>query len=437
MKSTAGPRSLPRRTHRRWRVPPAILHGPEHFDNVGVLDEHAGEIGVVLWQSLRDVTLWASTPPSQRRDLFCSCAERSRVAAALVAGLDPELDQPLGMIAEMVGSPDEASPERISLACRQISQWAEERGKLATSMASAQAAATVCPGDASLAYKVGRLARKCAAYPRAESWYRRAIALGRQEKDWTSYSLAFSGLGNLYQQRGSFPKARAFHTRALRAAKRHGLKSIQGDALFELHVLATASGQAEDAQRYARVAFDTYGTGHPRIPTLAHDVAYFWLTQGHFAPALAVFRALIPEVGRALKAIIVLPNMARAAGGLGDRELFQTVWDQVWENAGGIKAGQHCAEAFLELSRGAQSLGNWDQAEAAATRALELAGERGEARIQLQAEALLQSIQNDRLAQANSLQVVRQRAAEPRAEGEEIGRLAEDFVRSLHPALVA
>ncbi|MBA4157877.1 MAG: hypothetical protein H0X65_16450, partial [Gemmatimonadetes bacterium] len=47
--------SSPRRVRRRWRVPPALVHGPEPLESAGILDEITGAAGLVLWQSLRDV----------------------------------------------------------------------------------------------------------------------------------------------------------------------------------------------------------------------------------------------------------------------------------------------------------------------------------------------------------------------------------------------
>jgi len=431
MDPTAATPPARRRLRRRWRVPPAIMHGPdEPLESAGVLDEIEGAAGLVVWQSLRDVTLWASTPPSERGDLFAPGAERNRIASILTVNLDPDLEQPLGMVTAMVGRPDRVSAERVALACRRVSQWAEKNGKLATALAFAQAAAVSCPGDASAAFKVGQIARRQAEYVRSETWFRRAIALARQEGDWTSYALAFSGLGNLYIQRGNFPKARTLHHRALRAATRHSLRSIQGDALHDLFILAGHSGDVTEAQRNARMAFEVYGSGHSKLSNLAHDVAYFWLTQGFFAPALSVFQSLIPLVGNSQYRLQILANTARAAGGAGALEVFEHVWDEAWGMLSSTTQSEGFAEAMLELARGAASVRAWERAENAASRSLEVATERKEGRIRIDAESVLDSVRNERRAGlSGSISVG--------TDDREAILFAEDLVKELESVAVA
>jgi tetratricopeptide (TPR) repeat protein len=355
MDSTAAQSSPRRRIRRRWRVPPAIMHGPEALESAGILDELPGATGVILWQSLRDVTLWAGTPVAERAQLFSPAAERNRIATLLATTLDAELESPLGMITAMVGQPGRVSAERVAIACRRIAQWAENHGHLATALAFAQAGAVTCPGNAAAGYKVGQIARRRAEYSRAETWFRRTIALARQEGDWTSYALAFSGLGNLYIQRGNLPKARALHIRALRAATRHSLKGIQGNSYHDLHVIATLTGDAEQAQQYAWSAYEAYEPSHPLMPTLAHDVAYFWMTQGYFAPSLAVFRALLSQMAR----VIVLPNVLRAAGGAGRTGEFAAAWAEMIslvDSQGSTPAIRRTSPtALLEMAHGAAS----------------------------------------------------------------------------------
>jgi tetratricopeptide (TPR) repeat protein len=428
--STVSPAPI-RRVRRRWRIPPAIMYGPEPLESACVFDELSGAAGLVLWQSLRDVTLWANTPPAERDGLFCATAERKRIAAILGAGLEPALEQPLGMITAMVGHPGRVSAQRVALACRQVAQWAESSGKLATALAFAQAGAVACPGDASTAFKVGQIARRRAEYVRAETWFRRAIALGRQEGDWVSYSLGFAGLGTLYMQRGNIPKARALQMRCLRAAKRHSLRDVQGGACYDLHVIATASGQPEEAQRYARAAFEAYGPRHPNLPRLAHDVAYFWMTQGQFAPALSVFLALESHFKLPSDRLVVMSNAARAAGGLGNTEFFERVWSEVWNASDSKLRIEYCAEMFLELARGAASLKQWDRAEVAAQRSFDRAQGRAERRIELEAESVLDMVRRQMSAVCSSQETALARQVE------EVDSLAEQFVMSLAACEVA
>lgn len=301
-----------RRTRRRWRVPPAITHGSEAFEGAGILEEIPGKLGLLLWQSVRDVTLWAGTPAEAREGLFTPGAERERRAALQTAAVDPALEPALARVAEILGRPNATTGELMARACHRVAEWADERDLTATAIAFVQAAALAAPLDADTACTLARLARRRAEHARAETWFRRAIALARQSGDWSAYSLAFLGLGNLYVLRGSFPVARRFYVRALRAARRHSLHALAGMTFHDLFVLAVASGRPHEAERAAREAHREYGRDHPRLRALAHDVACFWMEQGHPARALSVFRALLPRVTRPAERLVALANLAGA-----------------------------------------------------------------------------------------------------------------------------
>lgn len=419
-----------RRTRRRWRVPPAITHGDEPFQGAGILEEFGGRLGLVLWQSVRDVSLWASADEDRRGELFAEGAEGRRRAAIRSEGLDPALEASLLEVAELLGNPNALTTELTARACLHVAQWADDRGATATALAFAQSAAFAAPMDAATAYTVSRLARRRAEHARAESWFRRTVALARQSGDWSAYSLAFLGLGNLYMQRGNYPAARRFYVRALRSARRHALHSVAGMTFHDLFVLATLTGRADEAERFARGAYDEYGSDHPRLPALAHDVGFFWMDQGYHARALPVFRALLPHLTRSAERPVVLANIARAAAAVGDRPRFEDAWTQVWAGIEEREAGEGASEALLELARGAASLDEWERCEKAAARALELATERGEAKARLAAEGVLEA--------ARSRAVAEPRPAPGReAAADEADALAAELVRSLNQVVVS
>jgi tetratricopeptide (TPR) repeat protein len=418
-----------RRTSRRWRTPPAITHGNEAFEGAGILDEVRGPLGLLLWQSLRDVSLWASFPPEEREGIFVPGAEESRLASVRSAEVDVQVEPPLMTIVRMVGSPESARSETVAMACQHIAHWADGQGHHASSIAFAQAAAMALPADASYAYAVGRLARRRAEYARAETWFRRAVALARQSGDWTSYALAFSGLGNLYAQRGNVPAARRFHVRSLRAARRHSLRQIQGSALHDLFVIAAATPDRDDPERYARAAFEAYGQDHPRLPALAHDLAYHWILKGHYEAALNVLQALLPHMTRLDERLVVLANVARSAAGAGERKLFEETWDEVWDGIARSDSLENAAQVLVELAHGAAALGEPERAERAADRAVQVASQRGEARVRAEAEALLEQVRRSR--------GTRRAPEAPHPEGGgEADAFAADLVRTLNAALV-
>lgn len=421
-----------RRTTRRWRTPPAILSGGEAFEGAGILEELPDPLAALLFQAVRDVYLWARTEPEARAGLFAPRGGDALVALLREGAAEVPLQSPLMTLARMADAPERASAEDVAVACGHVAAWADGRGWLGTALAFAQGAAVALPGEAAASYSVGRLARRRAEHARAETWYRRAVALARQSGDWTTYAMAFAGLGNLYAQRGSLPAARRFHLRALRAARRHSLRPLQATALHDLFVIAAQAGHADEAERLAREAFEAYGGDHPRLLFLAADVGYFWMEQGRFAPALTVLQALAPHMHRQEDRTQALANIARAAAGAGDRGLFAQAWDEVWHAAARAPASENAATVMLELAHGAATLGEHDRAEEAAARAVDAARARGEARTRLAAESVLD-------------QVRRARGLRPRAEADapfaepaaEAHRFARDLVRILNAALVA
>jgi tetratricopeptide (TPR) repeat protein len=421
-----------RRTARRWRTPPAILHGGEAFEGAAVLDEMDGPLGMLLFQLARDVYVWGATPSEERAGLFQSRADDALAALLRAADADPQLETALLSLVRMTGAPESGREEQVAVACQHVAHWADQNAHLETAIAFAQGAAVVQPAEAALSYAVGRLARRRAEYARAETWYRRAIALGRQSGDWSTYSMAFGGLGNLYMQRGKLSAARRFHLRALRAARRHSMRGLHGSALHDLAVLAAQTGQPQDAERLARQAFEMYGPEHPRLVFLAADVAYFWIEHGRFRPALTVFQALVHHLQRREDRVMAQGSLVRAAAGAGERRLFEQTWDEVWDRMSRTQSLENAASVMLDLAHGAAMLGEHERAERAAGRAVQVARERGEARVLLAAESVLDQVRGTRGVRARAAaEPARPEAAEP-AE-----TFALDLVRTLNASLVA
>ncbi len=400
MDSLAAPDSGVRRV-RRWRVPPPLTRGSELLEGGEVLTELPDEVGVLLWKALRNVMLWAASDTREPDDLFSPGAQRRRLAEIASATLDPALRRPLESLATVLGEAGGAQRDVVALACRRVAQWADAREATATALAFTQAAAVTCPHDARLAFAVGRLARQRAENARSESWFRRAIMLGRQNGDWETYALGYLGLGNLFFQRGNFPLARRAHFKGLRAARRKGLREIVGRAFHDLMAIEVESDNAARAQEYAAAALRAYGAGHPRLPALAHDTAALWASQGGFARALPVFQAVLPTLKRPHEHLVVLSSVARAAAGADQIPLFEEVWQQVWEASSTAGEGAGVAHALLHLAHGASLLGRWEQAEEAARRAARIATLRGEAQLRFETDALLDAIRSHRSLEAH------------------------------------
>lgn len=422
------PGATPRRSRPSYVAAPPLLSETEPFEGAAVLQEHPGALGVVLWKSLRDVMLWTQTPEDARGGIFPGESGGARREEVAAAGAGPELWGPLFVLAEMLTRPAAEQHRRVAHACRSVARWAEQQQKPATQLAFTQAAALLAPESARLAYAVGRLSRERAEYARAETWFRRAIKLGRGS-DWEYYVLSYLSLGTLYQQLGNVPAARTLTLRGLRSAGRRRLRGLQGTALHNLFVLSAEAHDAPRAHEYARGALSRYGTRHPRLPALAHDVACFWSNRGLFAQAVPVLEAVLPHIPTVEERAVVLANVSRAAAGAGQRARFEARWADTVAALAASRSDERAAEAWLDLARGAALMAAWERAEKAAGRAFDIASRRRQSHVSLEAEAEREAARACRLAAAG-------REAAP-ALAQQADELVSALVTSLEGRLAA
>lgn len=422
MKTTRSKAAAPR-LPRRWRTPPPLTRGSESLEGMEILREVGGEVGILLWQAYRNVMFWASADQEDRAQLFSPAAGKKRAAELAEARIPEQLAGPLSTFTEMLSAAERIQGDAVAQACTGVARWAEDEGHLNTALSFTQAAAVASQRNARLALAVGKLARRRNEVARAETWFRHTVMLARQTGDWESYSRAYIALGNMLIARGNLPAAAKMHIKALRAARRKGLQQIQGMALHDLFVIADELGRDEQAQEYARQAFRAYGIGHPRLPVLGHDIAYFWMQRGYFGQALEVFQRLEGHMDDSRMRLLLAANIARAAAGSGNRELFRKAWTQVYRMNKDPELQAVVANATLELALGAAALGEWDRAEQAAQESLEQAVKLGQGKVRFRAESLLESVARGRTAQV--------RIAEKQRTSTKVDTLAHDLLRSL------
>lgn len=366
-----------RRDPRPARIPPPLTRGNERFEGSSVLGEIDGELGILLWQSLRNVMLWTAIDPGKRKGLFSEGAAERRQERLLAVNVAETLRSPLAVLARLLTGPAGADRKRISAACQRIAEWAKSEENTATALAYMQAAALSSP-DARLSYEVGLLARQRGEYPRAETWLRRAVFLGRQAGDWESYAQAFLGLGNLNMLRGNLSAAQRSYLRSYRVARRTSLRTVMGTALQHLFAIARERGQVERADDLVMAALKAYGKGHSRLPTFALEVADFWLDRGAFGSALAVLDAVAPHFRGSPEEPAIFVNSARAAAEIDDPARFEEAWSSAWEIISAAEPFDQSVPLYVALAESAARMDNWQSAELAAERAAELAEERGE-----------------------------------------------------------
>ena len=408
---------------RRWRVPPPLTRNGELLEGSDVLTEVPGQIAILLWKSLRSVTLWAAAAPQDQDQLFAPGSVQRRIAEILASGVEPPLREPLEALASLLADPRHASREAVALACRQIAQWAAGRAAHGTELAFTQAAALALPVDAELAFQVGRLTRARGEIARAESWYRRAIMLGRQTGNWTAYARSFLGLGIAARRRGNLPLARRSHLKALRVAGRHGLAEVRAMALHELFTVSVECDDASTAQRYAEQAFHAYGARHRYVRYLANDVCCLWMREGEFQRALPVLRSLQPLLVEAER-LLPAANLVRAAGGAGDRLAFEAGWADALALIDSAPAPDAVPSALLSIARGATGVGEWERAAEAAERALAAATAAGQAQNVFEAESVLAFVRSRRAVESNATRTTNEPVEH------DADRLAEEMVAS-------
>ncbi|CAA9361854.1 MAG: hypothetical protein AVDCRST_MAG68-4515 [uncultured Gemmatimonadetes bacterium] len=424
---TARAKTAAQREPRRWRTPPPLIRGSESLEGMDILREVGSEAGVLLWQSYRNVMFWATAEPEARAKLFSAEAGRKRLAEIAAARIPQDLVDPLTAIAGLLAAADTTPGETVADACIAIARWAGEERNGAAALSFTQAAALAMPRSAAMALKVGQVARERGEVARGETWFRHAIMISRQVGDWDTYARAYLALGNMAVKRGSFPVAHRMHIKALRAARRKGLPALQGRAAHDLFVVALETGRHAQAEDYAKMAFRAYGPTDSRVPMLAHDVAYLWMEQGYFARALPVFEAVRPHFTVVTERLSLVANIARAAGGIGDREVFRKAWVEASRLAKDPEARAAIPGSMLDLAQGAASLGEWDRAEQAAEQSLAAARDQRQAKVMFSAETLLDSIRNDR-------KIERVRIEPPQHGAQDADQFAATMVRTLEMA---
>lgn len=349
-----------RAASRRWCIPPAIVREPnETLEASQILEENSPDVALVLWNSLRDVTLWSSVELEVREGLFSATAAGKRLEQLQNARADPALEVSLTSLVAIAGSPATVNPEIVSLVCIEISRWAQARGRMGTAIGFAQAAALASPVDPRPAYRVGYLALDWGRYARAETWLRRGIGLARRARDWQVYAEGYVDLAALYARRRQPLQARRHYTRAVRTARRHGLLPTRGAALHGLFLLSMDAGDLDEAERLARAAMRAYGRGHPRVTELLHDVAYLWVVRESYGRAIPLLQKLLATRTEPTERAITLAVLARAAAGSGERRLYQQAWSDAWSIINRPGAREPDVRTLVELARAAARLKDW------------------------------------------------------------------------------
>lgn len=362
--SKGAPRAR-RPASRRWCVPPAIMREPEEtLEYSLVLSELPGDLALLAWNAVRDVTLWARVDEERRAELFDQQNAQKRLTAIKESQLEVRVALGLTSLTAIVASPATVSSDVMTLVCMDLSRWAEERAAFGTAVAFAQAAALIDETAPAPAARVGGLALRWGRRPRAETWLRRTIGLSRRAKDWHSYASAYVDLGTLYVEEDP-ATARRYYIQAARAARRHGLLPLRGYAMHGLLRLSIAQSEFSDAQKYASAALRAYRRGHSALPDLMLDISYLWVLLGTYDRAINGLRRLLvgmTEPARRARTLAILARagagaaMARGASAGQARETYRHAWSEAWMLITGPTAVRENATILLDLAHAAATM---------------------------------------------------------------------------------
>lgn len=339
------------------------------FECVAILDELAGELGLLAFQRARDALLWIAVPPHHRHLLF----QRFPSAPSVSSG-DATADEAFTRLGRLITHPGKASAATVAQACGAISEWAAANSYPKTAIWYAEVAAMAEPRNPQRAWLVGRALRQHAQYDRARQWLERTVGLARREGSRTLQGAAYLSLGTLEFHIGNYRDARRWWTAAWRISRKFHLDHA-GPARHNLMRLCMIRGKFGEAEGHAAAAFELYDRSDAGFLGFAHDAAQLWAWQAFFKLAAPLFEAVLPLLQPKEK-FIAAANLARAAAGAGDRRRFAAGWDEA--EKGITPHNEYVAEGLVSVAEGAQFLGLNTRALELAQRAEEIARDRRE-----------------------------------------------------------
>jgi tetratricopeptide (TPR) repeat protein len=272
-----------------------------------VLTELSDDKGAfAFWRILTDIASTFGAAPEDRTRLF-----HETTSPAL--DLPNEL-APVANVFRRMWRQEPHLERELPETCATVWEWAELRGYSELALQFADAAARLEPDSAARCSTAGRLCRRKSERVRGTMWFRRAVRIARLGKAEIDFAIAHLGWGNLESDLGRFAEAEHHATKAFRAAMRRGRRSLAASAYHDLMTIAIHTERFDEAASFAANAVAFYRSDHPRLPALAHDVAFLWGKLRYFSSAAPLFEAVLSFVSLQVERVVVLANLARAAG---------------------------------------------------------------------------------------------------------------------------
>ncbi|HEY0019064.1 MAG TPA: hypothetical protein VGC13_22370 [Longimicrobium sp.] len=241
-------------------------------------------------------------------------------------------------------------------------------------------------------YALARVGRRHSLFALAKAAAEQAISAATSAARWDLVVSAHWPMASAARQRGAFKEANAVLRRALKVARSHSLRELEGATLHDAFLVALEAGDDAAAFRLADQAREAYGPDHPWLPRLAYDVGYYWLTTGYIGRAFPLIRAAAEYFTQPDELMVAWGAVARAAGALRLTAVFEFAVGRVAYLRGLSPTEHFAAQATLDIARGAAALLRWTEAEGYASEALQIASSRREAVLIFESEAVLESV---------------------------------------------
>lgn len=356
-------------------------------EGAAVVEECPTALGFLLAAAIRDLSL------RMESDQAVPGGAEVRLAAIRTHIPGHDLADQLLRLARLVADGNPFDSQSAAVACREVKDWASARAIRPVQREFAHLLARLVPDDLSAALEAGRLIRDSGDHAGGEIWFREVIVRARRLGDWSSYVWGYMGLGVLYHTAGNHPAASVVFHRARRTAHRHGLLSEAGSAHHHLFTLAAEGGRTGDVYLHLEAAFQCYGRQSPRLPSLVHDAARFWIDTGNFKLALPVLEAVCPILEPHVNEYTLCrANLAWAAAGVGDLVKYEAYEEAAVAAVRKRPREEIAAEAYLHLGYALELLGHSDSAEGMAGRARELSVAAGALYVRVKVDELLERL---------------------------------------------
>jgi tetratricopeptide (TPR) repeat protein len=314
-------------TKRQWCVPTALLSSPGvgALEASDVLTETSGPTALLLWLTVRDVHLWGSVDPDQRSGLFRENAADLRLSLIASVRLPARVEGGLRLLADMLRLPEFVSTSAIVAVCLDLASWSATDVGPCTAIAFAQSAAMADANSADSAFATAKYALAAGQLIRAESWFRRVIAVSRRGNHWECYVGAYFHLSAIFLQQGRHSAMKVTATKVLRASRRYGVRGWWSKTLYLLHLSARARGDSVESERYAYAAFRRVPYEKKSNVALVLDLGRWW-ADSRPRRARKLLAELLARVIPPRDRAVALALMARAAAAMADRTAFDEAW---------------------------------------------------------------------------------------------------------------